>query len=134
MRRNRQPAALANDVADRARRFSFQIRKLRADAKKVTVGGRYLDSGENEEIIDGQTVQPHQAFLKEVIDGVTRVVIGDRDPVQPFGARGGDQVFRTGNTVPGKKGMRVQVDIERHCQEVNLEDAKWKALVSRNGA
>src|SRR5437867_12245698 len=45
MRRNRQPAAVVNDVAYFARRFSFQIWKLRTDAKKATIGGRHVYDG-----------------------------------------------------------------------------------------
>jgi len=56
-------------------------------------------------------------------------VIGNGDPVQTFGARTGDQIFRAGNTVSGKEGMRMQIDIERHCCEASLERAEWKALV-----
>jgi hypothetical protein len=55
-------------------------------------------------------------------------VISNRDAVQTFCACGGDHVFRAGYTVPGKERMGVQVDIERHFPEVNLEQAKWKAL------
>ena len=70
--------------------------------------------GQNEKIVDRQTVKPHQAFLEQIIDSVAGVVIGDGDAVQTFGARGRDQIFRAGNTVAGKKRMRVQVDIKRH--------------------
>src|SRR5438132_1116197 len=38
--------------------------------------------------------------------------------VQTFGARGRNQIFRTGNTVSGKKRMRVQVDIKRHGERL----------------
>lgn len=48
------------------------------------------------------------------MDSITRVVIGDRDPVQALGTRCGDQIFGTGNTVARKKRMRVEVDVEGH--------------------
>src|SRR6266496_1333374 len=133
VRRNGEPAAFMNHLANLARRLSLQIRKRRADTEKMTIGCRHLHAGQDQEIIDRQTVEPHQAFLEQVIDRVAGVVIGNRDAVQPFGARGSDQIFRTGNTVPGKKRMRMQIDIERHFQEASLEGVKWKALVSRNG-
>jgi hypothetical protein len=41
-------------------------------------------------------------------------VIGNGDAMQTFGTRGGNQVFRTGDTVPGKKRMRVQIDVKWH--------------------
>src|SRR6266513_1447050 len=122
-----------NHFADLAGRLSLQIGKRRADAEKMTIGCRHLHTGQDQEIIDRQTVEPHQAFLEQVIDRIAGVVIGNRDAVQTFGARGSDQIFRTGNTVPGKKGMRMQIDIERHFPEASLAAAKWKALVSRNG-
>src|SRR5437016_2111045 len=45
-------------------------------------------------------------------------MVGDSDAVQTFGARGRNQIFRTGNTVSGKKRMRVQVDIKRHGERL----------------
>ena len=104
-----------NDVADFARWLSLQVGQLCSDAEKMTIGRRDLDPGKNEKIIHRQSVQPHQAFLEKVIHRVARVVIGDGDAVQTFGAPGSNQVFRAGNTVAGKKRMRVQVDIKRHC-------------------
>jgi hypothetical protein len=52
--------------------------------------------------------------LEEVIDRIARVVIGNSDAMQTLGARSGNHVFRTGDTVPGKKGMRMQVDVKWH--------------------
>src|SRR6266542_4528942 len=101
--RNGETAAFMNDVADFARRFSFQVGQLRTDAQKMTIGGGDLDSRKNEKIVDRQPVQPHQALLEQVINRVARVMIGDGDAVQTFGARGCNQVFRAGNTVSGKK-------------------------------
>jgi hypothetical protein len=42
-------------------------------------------------------------------------MIGDSKAVQTFGARGRNHVFRTGDTVPGKKRMCMQVDVKGHC-------------------
>ena len=53
--------------------------------------------------------------------------------MQIFGAPGRDQFFRSRDTVTGKKGMGVEVDIERHCEKRNLTQLKWKAPVSKNG-
>src|SRR5438046_1736423 len=80
----------------------------------MPVRGRYLDSRQNEEIVDRHAVKSHQAFLEQVIDRVTGVVIGDGDPAQTFGARRGDQIFRTRNSVAGKKRVRMQIDVKRH--------------------
>src|SRR5437016_5132946 len=120
MRRDGETAAFVNDVADFACRFSFQVRQLSADAEKMTISGGDLHSRENEKIIDRQPVQSHQTFLEQVIHRVACVVIGDGDAVQTFGARGRNQVFRAGNTVSGKKRMRVQVDVKRHCERLWL--------------
>src|SRR5712691_2091754 len=103
MRRNGEPAPLVDHVTDFACRFSLEIRKLRADAEKMAIGGRYLHSWKNEKVIHRQSVQSHQAFLEHVIDRIACVMIGNRKAVQTFGARGCNQVFRTGDTVPGKK-------------------------------
>src|SRR6266542_5537135 len=118
-----------NNVTDLARRFSLQIRKLRADAKKVTIGGGHFYSRQNEEIIDRQTIQPHQSFFEEIINSVARNVIGDGYTVQGFGTCSGDQVLRAGNSVSGKKGVCVKVDVKRHRHEASLERPEWKALV-----
>jgi hypothetical protein len=80
----------------------------------MAIGGCYFHSGKNEKIIDRQSVQSHQAFLEQVIDRIARVVIGNREAMQAFGASGCNHVFRTGDTVPGKKRMCMQVDVKRH--------------------
>src|SRR5437667_905065 len=120
MRRNGETAAFVNDVADFARRFSFQVRQFRADAEKMAISSGHLDSRKNQKIIDWQPVKSHQAFLEQVINRVACVVISDGDAIQTFGARGRDQVFRAGNAVSGKKRMRVQVNVKRHCERLWL--------------
>src|SRR5262249_61563380 len=77
MRRKGEPATLVDHVADLASRFSFEVRKLRADAQKVAISGRHFHSRENKKIIDRHSVQPHQAFLQQIIDRVACVVIGN---------------------------------------------------------
>src|ERR1043166_7070317 len=114
MRRNSQTAALVDHITDFARRLSFQIRQFSANTEKMSIGGGDLDSGENEKIVDWQTIEPHQAFLEQVIDRIASIVIRDSDATQTFGARGCDQIFRAGNAVTGKEQMRVQIDIKRH--------------------
>ena len=121
MWRNGETAALMNDIADFPRRFSLQIRQLRTDAEKMTIGGGHFHSGQNEEIIDGQTIQPHQTFLKQVIDRVAGVVIGDGNTVQTLNAGGRNQVFRARNAISGKERMRMQINIKRH----GCADVKW---------
>jgi hypothetical protein len=114
VRRNGEPPALVDYVADFACWFSLEVRKLRTDAQKMAIDGRHFHSRENEKIIDRQSVQSHQAFFEKIIDRIACVVIGDSNAMQTFGARGCDHVFRTGDTVPGKKGMCMQVDFKRH--------------------
>src|SRR5438552_398736 len=128
MRRDRETAAFMDGFADLARRFPLKIGERPADAKKMAISCSHLHAGQNQEVIDRKTIEPHQTLIEQVTDSVARVVISNCYAVQPFCARGGDHVFRAGYTIPGKKRMRVQVDIERHFSEVNLERAKWKAL------
>jgi peroxiredoxin len=80
----------------------------------MAIRGRDLYSRENEKIIDRQAIQSHQAFLEQVIDRITCVVIGDGYAMQTFGARRRNHIFGTGDTVSGKKGMCMQVDVKRH--------------------
>src|SRR2546430_5329711 len=120
MWRNGQTAAFMNHIADFARRFSFQVGQLRTDTEKMTIGGRDLDSGENGEIIDWETIQAHQTLLEQIIHSVACVVISDSGSVQAPGACGRNQIFRTGNTVSGKKRMRGKVDIKRHGERLWL--------------
>jgi len=84
----------------------------------MPVCGGNFDSGENEKIVDGQAVEPHQAFLEQVVDRVAGVVIGDGDAAQTFGARRRDHIFRAGNAVAGKERMSVQIDVKRHGEQV----------------
>src|SRR5262249_31001663 len=53
MRRNGKAAALVDDVADFARRFSFQVRQFGANTQKMPVRGGDLDSRKYEKIVDG---------------------------------------------------------------------------------
>src|SRR5262249_22540145 len=79
---NGEPAAMMNNVADFARRFSFQKRQFGADAKEMPVGGCDFDAGQNEKPVNRLAINAHQTFFEHVSDGVTRVVIGHRDSMQ----------------------------------------------------
>src|SRR4029077_10390968 len=114
MRRNGEAATLVNHLAHFARRLAFEIGQGRADAKQVTISGSDLHARQDKKIIDRQAVEPHQTFLEQVTDGVAGIVVGDGKAVQSFLTPSRDHVFRAGNAVTGKKGMRVQVDVERH--------------------
>src|SRR5438874_10392527 len=81
MWRNSEAASLMDDVADLACRFSLQVRKLCAYAQKMPISGCDFHPRKNEKIIDGQAVQSHQSFLKQVIDRIACVVIGDGNAV-----------------------------------------------------
>ncbi len=124
MRRNRETAALVNDVANFTRRFAFQIRQLGADAKKVTIGGGHFDAGQNEETIDRLAVETHQTFFEQISDRIAGVVIGNGDAVQTFGARRRDQIFRAGDAVAGKERVGMQIEIERHLGQGSLAATK----------
>ena len=104
-----------NHLADFARRFAFQIGQLRTDTQQMTVRSGHLHPRQNEEIVDRQAIQSHQPFLEQIIHSVARVVIGDSDAVQTFNARSRNHIFWAGNAVSGKKRMRVEVDVKRHC-------------------
>src|SRR6266481_9488886 len=114
MRRNGETAALMNNFAYFARRFSFQVRRLRADAKKVAIGSSHFDAGQNEKSVDRLAVETHQTFFEHVGHRVARVVIGHGDAVQAFRAPGRDQLLGSGNAVAGKKRMSVKIEIEGH--------------------
>src|SRR6266487_3333483 len=124
MRRAGETAALVDHFADFACRFSLQVGKLRTDAEKMAISRCDFDSGQNQKIIDWLTIEPHQAFFEQISDRVAGVVIGDGDAVQAFSAPGGNQIFRTGDTDSGKKRMRVQVDVKRHCDEASYAVVK----------
>src|SRR6188472_4449618 len=115
MRRDGETAALVNDVADLACWFSFQVRQLGTDTEQMPVRSSHLDSRQKEKVVDWHSIESHQAFFKQVIDRIACVVIGDCYAMQTFRARGRDHVFRTGDTVPGKKRVGVQVDVKCHC-------------------
>src|SRR5215468_4981483 len=119
MRRNGESATFMNYFADFTRRFSLQIGELRADAEKMAICGGHFYSRQDQKIIDWLTIQSHQAFFEQIGDGVARVVIGNGDAVEALGARGGNQVFRTGDAVSGEKRMRVQVNVKRHFGKLN---------------
>ena len=103
-----------DDFADFARWLSLQVGKLGTDAKEVTVSGCDFDSGQNNKIIDRLAIESHQAFFEQISNRVAGIVIGDGEAMQAFGSSGGNQIFRTGDTISGKKRMRMQVDVKRH--------------------
>src|SRR4029453_3531259 len=94
---------------------------------------RYLDAGDDKEIIHRHSVLAHQSFFQEVGHPVVGVVIGKGETVQALRFRRGDVLLGTGDAVSRKERMRVQVDLEGHARERSLRAAKCKASVSRNG-
>src|SRR2546427_3883092 len=63
MWRNGETAALMNDVADFPRRFSLQIRQLRTDAEKMTIGGGHFHSRQKQGTTHGASNPPQQTLL-----------------------------------------------------------------------
>ena len=55
-------------------------------------------------------------------------MIGDGEPVQPFLPRGRDVLLGTGNSIAGKERVSVEVDVEGHVLDANLERAKMKSI------
>src|SRR5207245_9631895 len=96
MRRNSEPAALVDYVADFACRFSLEVRKLRTDAEKMAIGGRHFHSRKNEKIINRQSIESHQALLEKVIDRIACVVISNGDAMQTLGTRGFNILIASG--------------------------------------
>src|SRR5205814_8666273 len=75
---------------------------------------RDFDTGQNAIAGKRLAVERQQTVFKPVGHRVARVVIGHGDAVQAFGARGRDQLLRSGNAVAGKKRMSVKIEIEGH--------------------
>ena len=111
MRRNGEAAALMNDFADLARRFAFEVREGRPDAEEMAFRRGDFDSGNDEKIIDRQAVFAHQTLLEEIGDGVTGVVIGDRESMQSLLARRGDVLLRARNAVARKERVGMEIDV-----------------------
>ena len=86
--------------------------------------GRDFDTGNNEEIVDRLAVFAHQSLVDQIGDCFARVVIRDGEPVQPFLARGRDVLLGTRNSVAGKERVSVEVDLEGHVLDANLERRK----------
>src|ERR1700731_640389 len=136
MGRNRQSAVLMDQLTNFERRPAFEFcgtGQSRANAEKMTVASGDLGSWDDEEIIDRLPILAHQPLLQKIGNRFTGVVVGDGEPMQTFRPRRGDNFFRARDAVSREEGMRVQVDIERHGLNANLEVSKWKALVSRSG-
>src|SRR5438105_14052695 len=102
MRRNSETAALMNNFAYFARRFSFQVRQLRADTKKVAIGSSHFDAGQNEKAIDRLAVETHQAFFEHVSDRIAGVLIVQGDAMQAFRERAPDHSLPTEHAVARK--------------------------------
>src|SRR5437762_4041186 len=134
MRRNGESAALVDEVANLAGRFSFQVGQFCPDAKQMAIGGRDLDAGENEKVIDRLTVETHQTFLEQIVDRIACIVIGDGEPMQTFGPGRRDQILRAGNPVARKKRVRMEIDVQWHLIETNWQLARWKVPASLGDA
>jgi hypothetical protein len=84
----------------------------------MTFRGRDFDARNDEKVIDRLAIVANETFFSQILDAVVRVVIGERESVQTFGARRGDIFLGSGNAVAGKERVRVQVDLERHERSV----------------
>ena len=62
-----------------------------------------FNSGQNEKTIHWQAILAHQFFPQQIIDRFASIVISNGEAVQSFCPRAGNQIFRTGNAVAGKK-------------------------------
>ena len=87
----------------------------------MAFGSRDLDTGNNEEIVDRLAVFAHQSPVDKIGDRFARVVIRDGEPVQALLARGGDVLLGTRNSIARKERVSVEVDLEGHVLDANLE-------------
>ena len=83
----------------------------------MPLGGRDLDSGDDEKPVHGLAVRAHESCTNEVNDGLTGVVVGHRETVQALFASRRDQRFRAGNAVGAEKRVTMQVEVIRHRKE-----------------
>src|SRR6516162_10965824 len=75
---------------------------------------------QNEKAVYRQTVAPHQPTIEEVIDRVTSIVIGHREPIKALAPGCFDQLFWTTHTVARKKGVTVQIKFKGHGRAAYL--------------
>src|SRR4051812_38288419 len=92
-----------------------------------------FNSGDDEKIVNRGAVLTHQVLFQQVGDCFACVVIGNGDTIETLGSRRGNHLFGAGNAVTRKKGVGVEIEVERHCAESSFTAGKWKASVSRNG-
>src|SRR5207249_7972548 len=84
MQGNRETASFMNHFTDLACRFSFKIGERLADAEKMAIRYSHFHTGQDQETIDRKAVESHQTLVEQITDSVARVVISNRDAVQPF--------------------------------------------------
>jgi hypothetical protein len=81
----------------------------------MALGGRDFNSRNDQKVVHGQTIWAHQSAVSQVLDCVTRVVVGNGKSAQAFSASGFDELLRATDAVPGKKRVAMQVDLQRHA-------------------
>src|SRR5689334_24845416 len=81
VRRDSEATTLVNHLTDFQGRLAFEKRQSRTDTEQVPFGRRHLNGGNNEKVIDGGAIDPHQAVIQKISDRVTSVVVGNGDPL-----------------------------------------------------
>src|ERR1051325_9614150 len=118
---NCQSTAFVNHLADLSRWFAFEVGETGADAKEMPFRCCHFHAGENQETMNGLAILTHETFINQVRNGVTGIVIGDGKTVETFTTGGGNQFFRTRDTVTGEERVGMKVDLERHFREASLD-------------
>ena len=72
---------------------AFHLRQRGSEAEKVTVVGRNLHAGNDEESFHGGSILTNQASPHKMLHGVAGIVICHGDAAQPAALGGGDHSF-----------------------------------------
>jgi hypothetical protein len=93
---------------------ALEVRQYRANTEKMALGGRDLHSGNDQEIVDRQTIRPHISPIHQILYGIAGVVVGDGEAVEAFGSGRFDQLLWAADTVARKERVAMQVDLDGH--------------------
>ena len=87
----------------------------------MTFRSRDFDARNDEKIVNRLAILAHQSLIEKIVDRLARVVIGNGKAIQALLARRCDVLLGTRNSIAGKERMSVEVDLEGHVLDANLE-------------
>lgn len=128
VRWNRNPALRSDHLDDLGGGRALEsVWKPDSKAEQVPFRSRNLRPGDDEKSIYRGTVLAQQTALHQVSAAVASIVVSQRKTVQAALSGRGDEPFRAADSVPGKEGVDMRINLESHGAIVSKAPAEGKS-------